>query len=229
MMNNNWTIPENLPLLDRAMMFAVLKHSGQLRKGTTIPYITHVMEAMEIVSHITEDEEIRAAAVLHDTLEDTDTSMEELLQFFGKRVADLVASESENKRPDQPASETWLIRKQETVRHLSHASSEARMIALGDKLSNVRAMHRDYQVIGEKLWQRFNEKDPVKQGKYYGLLANVFGKDGTLRETLAYREYIELCSQLFSGEYDGDGNLIEEEESNKVTQSSRNRARPPRE
>ena len=48
MMNNNWTIPENLPLLDRAMMFAVLKHSGQLRKGTTIPYITHVPERLSI-------------------------------------------------------------------------------------------------------------------------------------------------------------------------------------
>lgn len=196
-------------LLENAIGFAAGKHAGQLRKGTSIPYFTHVMEAMEIVSRMTEDEELRAAAVLHDTLEDTDTTKEELVQLFGERVANLVAAESENKREDQPAEETWWIRKQETIEHLSKASTEVKMIALGDKLSNVRAMHRDYEVIGEELWQRFNEKDPVRQGMYYGLLANVFREDEFIRETPAYKEYVELCSDLFSKEYDGDGNLIE--------------------
>ena len=217
MMNIDWTILENLPLQDRAIMFATLKHSGQPRKGTGLPYITHVMEAMEIVSRMTDDEELRAAAVLHDTMEDTDTSKEELIHFFGNRVADLVAAESEDKRPDQPEGETWLTRKQETIHHLSHASTEVRMLALGDKLSNVRAMHRDYQVLGEKLWERFNQKDPIKQGMYYGLLANVFWEDEILRETPAYREYVELCSDLFSKEYDGDGNLIDEGDANKAS------------
>ena len=59
------------------------------------------MEAMEIVSRMSEKEEIRAAAVLHDTLEDTDTTKDELVQIFGQRVADLVASESEDKLYDQ--------------------------------------------------------------------------------------------------------------------------------
>ena len=73
------------PLLQRAMEFAAMKHTGYCRKGGTIPYFTHVMEAMEIVSRMTEDEEIRAAAVLHDTLEDTPTTKEELIHFFGQR------------------------------------------------------------------------------------------------------------------------------------------------
>lgn len=199
-------------LLDRAVVFAVAKHAGNVRKGTTIPYITHVVEAMEIVCRLTEDEEIRAAAVLHDTLEDTDTTKEELTELFGERVANLVAAESENKRKGQPEEDTWLIRKQETIRHLSEASTEIRIIALGDKLSNIRAMHRDYMVIGEKLWERFNQKDPVIQGMYYGLLANVFFEDEKLRDTPEYREYAELCSKVFSGTYDGEGNLIEKEE-----------------
>ena len=196
-------------LLDRAIAFAAEKHAGQRRKGTTFPYMVHVVEAMEIVCRMTEDEEIRAAAVLHDTLEDTDTTKEELIKNFGDRVADLVAAESENKREDQPAEDTWGIRKQETIRHLLKASTEIRMIALGDKLSNIRAMHRDYQVLGEKLWERFNQKDPIMHGMYYGLLANAFGEDETLRETQAYREYVDLCSELFSREYDGEGKLIE--------------------
>ena len=185
-------------LVESAIRFAAMKHAGQLRKGTTIPYITHVMEAMEIVSRMTEDEAVRAAAVLHDTLEDTDTKKTDLIRFFGLRVANLVATESENKREDQPAEETWWTRKQETIEHLRKASTEAKIIALGDKLSNVRAMHRDYQVIGEELWQRFNEKNPIKQGMYYGLLANVFGEDEFIRETPAYKEYAGLCADLFS-------------------------------
>ena len=83
------------------------------------------------------------------------------------------------------------------------------MIALGDKLSNVRAMYRDYQEIGEELWKKFNNPNPIEQGMYYGLLANAFGEDDFIRETPAFREYIDLCMELFSKEYDGDGNLIE--------------------
>jgi len=196
-------------LLDRAIEFAAVKHAGQKRKGTTIPYITHVIEAMEIVSRMTEDEEIRVAAVLHDTLEDTETTKEELIEAFGPRVADLVAAESEDKRKDLPEEKTWRIRKEETIKHLKKASTEVKMIALGDKLSNIRAMTRDYRVIGEKLWQKFNEKDPIKQGMYYGLLANNFWEDEFLRETPEYKEYAELCAALFSGTYDGEGNRLD--------------------
>lgn len=212
MQNIDWTTMEKLPLLDRAIAFAVMKHSGQRRKGADLPYITHVVEAMEIVSRMTDDEELRAAAVLHDTLEDTGTTKEELVQCFGSRVADLVAAESENKRADQRAEDTWMTRKQEMISHLAEGTTEARMLALGDKLSNIRAMYRDYQVIGEELWQRFNQKNPVCQGMYYGLLANVFAADDQLRETQAFREYMELCSGLFGREYDGDGKLIKDEE-----------------
>ncbi len=66
------------PLLQKAMAFALMKQEGYVRKGTSIPYFTHVLEAMEIVCRLTEDEEIRAAAVLHDTLEDTPTTRDEL-------------------------------------------------------------------------------------------------------------------------------------------------------
>ena len=153
------------PLLQKAMEFAAMKHEGYVRKGTTIPYFTHVMEAMEIVSRMTEDEEVRAAAVLHDTLEDTPTTKKELIHFFGRRVADLVAAESEDKREQRPAGETWLVRKQETIKHLETAKTEIRMVALGDKLSNVRAMYRDYQVHGDQLWKKFN--NPAEQHEIF--------------------------------------------------------------
>ena len=190
------------PLLQKAMEFAARKHAGAVRKGTTIPYFTHVMETMEIVSRMTEDDEIRAAAVLHDTLEDTDTTKDELVEAFGQRVADLVDAESENKREDLPPESTWLIRKQETIRYMNQAGTETRIIALGDKLSNIRAMTRDYAVIGEELWKKFNNSNSIEQGMYYGLLANAFGADEFIRKTPAFREYVDFCSRLFSKEYD---------------------------
>ncbi len=196
-----------MPLLQKAMEFAARKHEGQVRKGTTIPYFTHVMEAMEIVSRMTEDEEVRAAAVLHDTLEDTPATKDELIHFFGQRVADLVAAESENKREDLPTEDTWLIRKQETIKHLSEAGPEIKMIALGDKLSNIRAMTRDYERIGEKLWEKFNNMNPKDQGKYYCDLANVFRADKKIAGTPECEEYAKLCAALFHAERDADGNL----------------------
>ena len=198
-------------LLERAIEFAVKKHAGQVRKGTTIPYVTHVIEAMEIVSRMTEDEELRAAAVLHDTLEDTETTREELVVAFRERVAGLVAAESEDKRKGEPEEKTWLERKRETIKHLREADTEIRMLALGDKLSNMRAMARDYKVKHEELWQRFNEKDPVMQGKYYCGLVNAFRLDKTIRKTPAFEEYADLCAEVFHVERDQDGKMIVEE------------------
>lgn len=212
MSNEIMILTDGISLLDRAICFAAVKHAGVSRKGSSVPYVTHVLEALEIVSRMTEDEEIRAAAVLHDTLEDTDATKDDLIDLFGSRVADLVAAESENKREDLPAEDTWKIRKQETVRHLAGASTDIRMLALGDKLSNIRAMTRDYREMGEDLWKKFNQQNPVLQGWYYGSLANIFGQDEVIRKTDACREYYELCSQLFSKTYDGNGNLIEDED-----------------
>lgn len=196
------------PLLQKAMEFAAMKHEGYVRKGTTIPYFTHVMEAMEIVSRMTEDEEVRAAAVLHDTLEDTPTTKKELIHFFGKRVAGLVAAESEKKRRGQSEGKTWPIRKQETIEHLKTAETDIRRIALGDKLSNVRAMYRDYQVHGDGFWKKFNNPDPKAQGGYYCSLANVFLEDKEIRDTPALKEYMDLCAIVFHVERGRDGKMI---------------------
>lgn len=199
---------EKKSLLQEAMEFAVMKHAGQMRKGGTIPYQAHVIEVMEAVCRLTEDEAVRAAAVLHDTLEDTATTREELLERFGQRVTDMVSAESENKRKDRPAEDTWLIRKKETVEHLAKAPTDIRTIALADKLSNVRAMVRDYRVIGDELWKRFHNADPVQQGKYYGLLAHAFEQDDSLRGTPACREFYSLCTELFGEGFDKDCDLF---------------------
>ncbi len=188
---------ENLDLIGRAVLFAAMKHAGQTRKGSGTPYITHVMEAMAIVSEMTDDQEIQAAALLHDTLEDTDTTKEQLVHYFGERVADLVAAESENKRRGQRAEDTWEIRKQETLDHLREAPTDVKIITMGDKLSNMRAMSRDYKALGGKLWDRFNQKDPAMHGWYYRSIGEILGEDGFIRSTEAYKEYVGLCEETF--------------------------------
>ena len=100
-----------LTLLDSAIIFATKAHSGMMRKGTNVPYIVHPIEAAAIVSTMTDDEEVIAAAVLHDVLEDTEATEQDLLAHFGRRITELVMGESENKRRNFPASLTWKVRK----------------------------------------------------------------------------------------------------------------------
>ena len=185
-------------LLNDAIIYATKKHDGKDRKGTKIPYIVHPLEALAIVASITEDEELMAAAVLHDTIEDTDATTSDIETKFGHRVAELVASESENKREELPDADTWKIRKEETIEHLKDASLDTRIVCLGDKLSNIRAISRDYEKLGEDLWQRFNIKDKSEHGWYYSSLAEIFNTDDKLNQTAACREYVELVEKVFN-------------------------------
>lgn len=185
---------EDADILDKAIIFATNAHSGSFRKGTNLPYIIHPMEVASIVSTMTDDRSVIAAAMLHDTVEDTNTTIDDIRREFGDKVADLVSSESENKREDLPSGDTWKIRKQETVGRLKNESSkEAKMIALGDKLSNIRAIWRDYNTIGDKLWGRFNQNDPHEILWYYGAVAESLAD---LKDELAYKEYVKLVNEM---------------------------------
>jgi len=186
---------KELTLLDRAIIFATKAHSGTTRKGTNVPYIVHPIEAAAIVSAMTDDEEIIAAAVLHDVLEDTEATAEELQACFGERITRLVQDESENKRKELPAALTWKIRKQETITFLkTKASHEAKMLALADKLSNLRAIHRDACIIGDKVWERFNEKDKKMHGWMYRGIAEALKE---LEAHPTWQEYDRLVRTVF--------------------------------
>ena len=119
-------------ILNKAIVYAVKAHNGQVRKGTQVPYILHPLEAASIVGTLTTDEKVIAAAVLHDVVEDTAATTECIQEAFWERIAALVAAESENKREDLPAGSTWKIRKQETIDHLRDASIEVKMLTLGE-------------------------------------------------------------------------------------------------
>ncbi len=185
----------SISLMDRAIVFATRAHSGTYRKGTNIPYIVHPIEAAAIVSTITADPDMIAAAVLHDVVEDTDATVEEIRFFFNDRIAKLVEAESENKRKDLPPQETWMVRKMETLEFLRNtATREAKILALADKLSNMRAIHRDHMTIGDKLWERFNEKNKEKHAWMYRQAAEALSE---LSDTFAWQEYNALIKATF--------------------------------
>ena len=182
-------------MIEKAIEFALKAHGGAKRKGKNRPYILHPLEVMTIVAGITDDEAVIAAAVLHDTLEDTSVTEAQLTETFGARTAALVGSESENKREGVPAKDTWLLRKQETIEHLKTADRDTKLICLGDKLSNLREIGRDYALLGDNLWDRFNQKDKNRIGWYYRSVFNELKKE--FGETPEIREFEALLKIVF--------------------------------
>ncbi len=186
--------PLDTTLFDKAVLFAVRAHAGTERRGKGFPYIIHPMEAAEIVATITPDPELLAAAILHDTVEDTSVTVEDIRREFGDRIASLVAAESDIELAGQSEEESWHARKQAAIDRLAAASHDAKIVAMGDKLSNMRAISRDYAVIGDKLWNIFHVKEKSEHAWHYrGLAASL----SELSDTFAYQEFKELISKVF--------------------------------
>lgn len=183
-------------LLNDAICFATQAHAGQTRKMANTPYILHPLEVAVIISTITGDENVMAAGLLHDTVEDCDVDPKEIKSRFGARVSALVQSETEDKLSQRPASETWMERKEESLLMLRHTKDrDVKILWLGDKLSNIRSFYREWLRQGEQMWQALNQKDPKMQGWYYRTIAEYLKEE--LSDTAAYREYVDLVNRIF--------------------------------
>ena len=184
-----------MELVSEAIAFAVKAHDGMRRKKSDAPYILHPMEAAVIVGTMTDDQNLIAAAALHDVVEDAGITIEEIEARFGKRVRELVESETEDKRADLPPASTWRIRKEESLAVLKNTDDIAvPMVWLGDKLANMRAIYRDFKVEGEAMWQRFNQKDVNEQAWYYRSIVKLTNR---LSNTSAWLEYKTLTELVF--------------------------------
>ncbi len=181
-------------LLDRAIVFAVEAHRNTERRGKGFPYIVHPMEAVEIVATITNDQELLAAAILHDTIEDTDVAYEQLKREFGDRIADIVYAESDRFVEGVSEENSWHARKQAAITRLAEAPHDAKVVAMGDKLSNMRAIARDYKMKGDALWQIFHVTDKESHAWHYRGLADSLAE---LKDTFAYQEFVALIEQVF--------------------------------
>lgn len=179
----------------RAIEFAAEAHDGMERKKDKTPYILHPLEAAVIVGSMTEDPDVISAAVLHDVVEDTPITIEEIEKNFGSRVRELVDSETEDKRADLPPEDTWRLRKEESLIELENCNdTDVLKLWIGDKLSNMRSFYRIWKTEGDSMWQSFNQKDPAQQKWYYSKIAEL---TSSLNEYSAWVEYNELVKIVF--------------------------------
>lgn len=184
-------VEEDAARLEQAIRYAMKHHYGSVRKGTQLPYIMHPMETMNILSKMHADNNLMIAGVLHDVLEDTSATVEDLLAHFGADVTALVYAHTEDK------SKLWIERKWAAILRLEYADKRSLMLTLADKVSNLRSLYSDYQKVGDDLWQRFNA--PVwLQSWYYSFVNDGLeglAKDEDTRD--AYWEMTNLYKDTF--------------------------------
>lgn len=188
----------NTDILDKALHYAINAHSGTERRGKGFPYVVHLLEAVEIAATMTSDQEVLAAAVLHDAVEDTDCTIEDIRRDFGPRIASMVEAESDVQMPEIPEKDSWRMRKQIAIDRIAKATRDQKVVALSDKLSNMRAIARDYTRIGDELWNMFHAPGGKKDHKwhYEGLRESLRELEGTH----AYAEFSGLVDKVFKNE-----------------------------
>jgi (p)ppGpp synthase/HD superfamily hydrolase len=155
-----------MSLVERAIIFAATAHEGQKRKSTNIPYITHPFAVGMILQKAKCTDEVIAAGILHDTIEDTPVTYVELEEEFGEHVAKLVHAASE-----QDKSLSWEERKQQTIKKLKTANIQELQVITADKLHNLRSIREDLELNGELIWERFN-RGRKHQHWYYASIVN---------------------------------------------------------
>ena len=178
-------------LVDKAIIFATNAHRNTERRGKSFAYIIHPLESMAIVATMSKDQDLLAAAVLHDVVEDTDVTIEDIRREFGERVASIIKNETVM----DDGNLSWKERKTLSIKHIKESSIDSKIVALGDKLSNMRTIYYDYLDIGDKLWERFHNNDKEEVGWYYKSLGEALIE---LKDTHAYKEYMELLNKTFN-------------------------------
>lgn len=181
--------------LEKAFKFACKAHEGMIRKGFNQKYIFHPIEVLSLASIITDDEDILCASVLHDTVEDTPATLEDIEKEFGPRVKQLVSKESEDKKDGMPKSSSWEMRKKEAIEVLGKEEDiGVKIVCLCDKVSNLRSFQLLCFDKGDEAWDDFNMKDPKMHYWYYSSIKEALSD---LKDTPVYKEYDFLIHSVF--------------------------------
>jgi GTP pyrophosphokinase len=188
------------PRFSDALVLAAELHRHQVRKGTTVPYVSHLLAVSAIAQEFGADENEAIAALLHDTIEDAPatlgperaTVVRRLIEMkFGRCVLELVeACTDADVQPKPP----WRQRKAAYIDQIAHKSSSALLVSAADKLHNARAILRDFGIHRHKLWERFN-KDAGARGildYYRGLVTAFRGRASTLADPRLEALLVEL-------------------------------------
>lgn len=164
------------PRFEDALLYATRLHAAQTRKGSGVPYVSHLLAVASLVLEAGGDEDTAIAALLHDAAEDQGglATLAEIRTRFGDAVADIVSACSDTFEEPKPP---WHERKRAYIAHLRDAPPEVRLVSCADKLHNARAIATDHRQIGDALWDRFHaDRDDVLW--YYRELTAIFREHG---------------------------------------------------
>jgi (p)ppGpp synthase/HD superfamily hydrolase len=183
-----------IKMIKKALDFAFEAHKGQVRKGTNVPYIVHIFDVMKYLSYENAPENVIIAGILHDTLEDSNATKEDLKQF-GEEVVQLVdfCSEPGNTVDANDQKDTWKQRKEHSIEILKTATRNQALVVLADKLSNITAMKEDLLIVGDKFWERFNASKEDIAWYYESMLSSL----KIVEDTRMYRLFEEVVREVF--------------------------------
>jgi (p)ppGpp synthase/HD superfamily hydrolase len=163
-----------------ALWWAAFLHADQARKGSGIPYVSHLLAVTALVIEHGGDEDAAIAALLHDAAEDQggEETLEQIRTRYGQRVASIVEACSDTMTSPKPP---WRERKERYIAHLAHVFEDVLLVSMADKLHNARAIRSDYQTNGEAVWGRFRGG---RSGTlwYYQALCEAFVQRGSFAD-----------------------------------------------
>ena len=190
-------------ILEEGIIYATILHQGKVRKFSNNPFILHPLEVAQILSTLTDDVEIVTAGILHDVVEGTDATLEEIEKRFGKRVAYLVSSASEEDYPAEDSRNTWKRRKEQSLSALKNSQDiGVKMLWLADQLANIRSLAAIYSEKGEELWKGLDESDTALQLWYYKTVAENI--ELSLNKTGAFKELVKHINFIWPGTFDSE-------------------------
>ena len=193
------TIQDNDRFVE-AFEFAYAAHKGDCRKGSTIPYIVHPLDVASTLMKNNAPDNVVIAGLLHDVVEDTSIHLSEIRDQFGDEVATLVngASEPEELVNSRDGKiENWRERKNHTIEFIKSTGHNMKLLSCADKLANIRDIIRDYDRLGEDLWDRFNAPKDSHVWYYNSMLESFAAGDGSIEDTAAFLEYEKCVGEIF--------------------------------
>ena len=196
--NSEFTTEPNVRLSDRyfeAVAYASQLHEGQTRKGTNIPYISHLLGVSSLVLEALGDEEQAIGALLHDAAEDCggESRLVEIESLYGERVAGIVRGCSDSLSEDPDEKDDWMKRKEAYLKHLAQADADVVLVSAADKLHNARSLWTDIQRDGTDTMKRFNESG-ARTAWYYVEIAQILVDKQVPSEILT--PYLEVVGNL---------------------------------
>jgi uncharacterized protein (TIGR02172 family) len=194
-----------MKMLEEAIIYATILHQGKVRKLADKPFILHSIEVAQILSMMTDDQEVITAGILHDIVDDTDGSLSEIERRFGKRVAQLVASGTEGEREDEvkKGSAAWRQRKEQMLRVLRESEDiGVRQLWFADRLANIRGLAGAYSERGDAMWSDLDDIDPEMARWYYKSVAEIV--ELQLNRTGVFKEYVRHINSIWPGTFESD-------------------------